>query len=134
MLTLLLTLAWVPLSTPCRVTDGDTIRCGSERIRLLAIDAPELPGHCRRGRTCVSGDPVASKSSLAAAMQTGPISITRVSRDRYGRTLALVSSGQVDLSCWQLTRRQAVYKPQWDDGGRVMHACPIAARRSISAR
>jgi endonuclease YncB( thermonuclease family) len=41
----------------CTVTDGDTIRCNGERIRLLGIDTPELPGHCRKGRDCVSGDP-----------------------------------------------------------------------------
>ena len=28
----------------CTVTDGDTVRCNGERIRLLGIDAPELPG------------------------------------------------------------------------------------------
>lgn len=52
----------------CRVTDGDTIRCGDERIRLLAIDAPELPSHCRTGRECAPGDPYASGTSLGAAM------------------------------------------------------------------
>ena len=31
----------------CTVVDGDPLRCGSERVRLLGIDAPELPGHCR---------------------------------------------------------------------------------------
>jgi endonuclease YncB( thermonuclease family) len=51
----------------CSVTDGDTIRCGDERIRLLGIDAPELPGHCRSGRNCAPGDPYASTSSLTAA-------------------------------------------------------------------
>ncbi|OYZ97482.1 MAG: nuclease, partial [Novosphingobium sp. 17-62-8] len=25
------------------VHDGDTIRCGSERVRIANIDAPELP-------------------------------------------------------------------------------------------
>jgi len=30
------------LATACIVTDGDTIRCGDERIRLLAIDAQEM--------------------------------------------------------------------------------------------
>lgn len=44
----------------CTVTDGDTIRCGAERIRLLGIDAPELPGHCRSGRACAPGDPYGS--------------------------------------------------------------------------
>ena len=36
----------------CTVTDGDTIRCDGEPIRLLGIDTPEVPGHCREGRDC----------------------------------------------------------------------------------
>ena len=120
MLLLLLMLASTPT---CTVTDGDTIRCGAERIRLLGIDAPEMRGHCRKGRACAPGDPIASKASLSAGMRLGPIRITRVSRDRYGRTLALVSSGSSDLSCWQLRRHHAIYKPRWDDGGSVKAVC-----------
>lgn len=110
-------------AAPCHVTDGDTIRCGAERVRLLGIDAPELPGHCRRGRHCAPGDPHASKRSLQAAMRLGPITLRRVGTDRYGRTLATVSAGGVDLSCWQLRHRQAIYKPMWDNGGRVAAIC-----------
>lgn len=113
------------LISGCTVTDGDTIRCGDERIRLLGIDAPELPGHCRPGRDCVEGDPYASTSSLAAAM-TGQLSIDRVGEDHYGRTLALVAGSQGDLSCWQLKHKQVVYKPKWDDGFRVARVCPGA--------
>ena len=112
----------------CRVTDGDTIRCGSERIRLLAIDAPELPGHCRVGRECAPGDPVASTDSLRHAM-TGNLTIDRVGEDRYGRTLARVAGGVGDLSCWQLERGQAIYKSAWDNGLRVARTCPRAVVR-----
>lgn len=107
----------------CRVTDGDTIRCGDERIRLLAIDAPELPGHCRPGRKCAPGDPVASTESLRAAM-VGTLRIDRVGTDHYGRTLATVVSDRGDLSCWQLSRGQVIYRRDWDDGGRVAATCP----------
>lgn len=110
----------------CAVTDGDTIRCNGERIRLLGIDTPELPGHCRKGRDCVSGDPYASTRSLANAM-VGTIRINRASQDRYGRTLATVSSNKGDLSCWQLEHGQAAYKPKWDDGKRVLRTCPRVA-------
>jgi len=106
----------------CTVTDGDTVGCGNERIRLLGIDAPEMPGHCRRGRDCVAGDPYASTSNLAAAM-TGLLTIDRVGEDHYGRTLALVAGSQGDLSCWQLKHRQAAYKAKWDNGLRVARAC-----------
>lgn len=107
----------------CRAVDGDTLRCGPERIRLLAIDAPELPGHCRTGRNCAPGDPYASTASLAAAL-TGPLTIERVGEDRYGRTLALVAGAGRDLSCWQLAGGHAIYKAAWDNGHRVARTCP----------
>jgi endonuclease YncB( thermonuclease family) len=107
----------------CRVTDGDTIRCGIERIRLLAIDAPELPGHCRTGRDCAPGDPYASSDSLGAGL-IGTIRIERFGTDRYGRTLGSLSGDKGNLSCWQLDRRQAIYKPAWDNQLKIARTCP----------
>lgn len=109
----------------CSVVDGDTLRCGRERVRLLGIDAPELPGQCRRGRRCAPGDPYAATRSLRA-MIGGALRIERVGRDGYGRTLALVSSDQRDLSCHQLQRGHAMYRADWDDGRRLAHICPAA--------
>lgn len=111
--------------TGCRVTDGDTIRCGDERIRLLGIDAPELPGHCRQGRVCARGDPYASTHWLEQAVSSS-MSITRIKSDRYGRTIAMVSGPKGDLSCWQLAHGAAIYKAKWDDERRVAGACPQA--------
>jgi endonuclease YncB( thermonuclease family) len=113
--------------TSCTVTDGDTVNCNGERIRLLGIDAPELPGHCREGRDCAPGDPYASTSSLSRAL-TGVLRITRVGEDHYGRTLAAMTGDQGDLSCWQLEHGQAIYKRQWDDGQRIAGTCPASAR------
>ena len=100
--------AAVAIETSCTVTDGDTIRCGDERIRLLGINAPEEPGQCRRGRQCAPGDPFASATSLESAFQNGPLSIVRMGEDRYGRTLALVRAGETDLSCHQLREGKAI--------------------------
>lgn len=111
----------VPLRN-CRAVDGDTLRCGRERIRLLGIDAPELPGHCRRGRRCVAGNPFASRASLARAA-TGQLAIERVGSDRYGRTLGLVRGPNGDLSCWQLRNRQARYRADWDNGRLLARRC-----------
>jgi hypothetical protein len=111
----------------CTVTDGDTIRCGGERIRLLGIDAPELPGHCRPGRDCAPGDPYASTSSLGDAL-SGTIHIARFGEDHFGRTLAALAGDRGDLSCWQLQHGQAIYKRHWDDGARVANTCPEAVR------
>lgn len=116
--------------TGCKVTDGDTIRCGSERIRLLGIDAPELPGHCREGRTCAPGNPLASTESLRVAL-TGNLTIKRISTDRYGRTIALVSGSMGDLSCWQLRRGQAIYRGDWDNGAKVKSICADKAKRTV---
>lgn len=110
-----------PLSS-CLATDGDTLRCGNERIRLLGIDAPEMGGKCRRGRVCASGDPNASKENLRLAT-LGPLTVERVGTDRYGRTLALVASADVDLSCRQVEQDHAIYKPEWDNGGRLAALC-----------
>lgn len=94
--------------------DGDTLRCGRERIRLLGIDAPELPGHCRRGRRCVKGDPVASRAALAAAIAGRPATIERRGRDRYGRTLARVRINGIDLSDHQVRVGAAKRVPRWE--------------------
>tara|TARA_B100000678_G_scaffold44667_2_gene34427 strand:+ start:763 stop:1140 length:378 start_codon:yes stop_codon:yes gene_type:complete len=125
MLFALLTLAAL---TNCSVTDGDTIRCGSERIPLLGIDAPEPPGHCRKGRHCAPGDPVRSRALLKKALRNGPLTITRVGKDRYGRTLATMRAGTVDLSCWQLAHRAAIYRADWDNGGHIAARCPRLTR------
>lgn len=117
-----------PIQASCSVTDGDTIRCGDERIRLLGIDAPEMAGHCRRGRTCAPGDPQASADALAARIEGKALSIRRVGRDRYKRTLGIVYAGGENLSCAQLATGRAIYRGDWDNGGAVRKDCPSVAR------
>lgn len=112
--------------TNCRVVDGDTLRCDGGRIRLLGIDAPELPGHCAVGRECAPGDPYASTQSLEEGLGDGSnVKIENVGSDRYGRTLAMVFGQGGDLSCWQLAHHAAIYKLQWDNGRRVAKACRL---------
>ncbi|MDB5582370.1 MAG: hypothetical protein JWR80_7546 [Bradyrhizobium sp.] len=94
----------------CRVVDGDTLNCAGERVRLLGIDAPELPGHCRQGRDCAPGDPFGSTASLESAV--GPeMTIERVGQDRYGRTLAMVR-GRAGPRAWRHSPRSSRAAPQ----------------------
>jgi hypothetical protein len=102
--------------------DGDTLRCGDERIRLIGIDAPELPGHCQEERRCAPGDPIASRAALAAAAR-GTAEIDRQGRDRYERTLARVRVNGVDLSCAQLASGHAIYRSDWDLLGEIGIEC-----------
>lgn len=74
-----------------RVIDGDTLHVDGERVRLVGIDAPELPGHCRPGRRCVSGDPYLSKWALEQLTLRRGVHCRPEGRDRYGRVLA---------TCW----------------------------------
>jgi endonuclease YncB( thermonuclease family) len=104
------------------VVDGDTIRCGAERVRLLGIDAPEIE-RCPRWRVCAPGDGQAARRSLVAALRLGPVRYEPVTMDRYGRQVAVMWAGRVNLSCWQLNERQAIYKPRWDNGGIIARDC-----------
>jgi endonuclease YncB( thermonuclease family) len=84
--------------TALTVIDGDTLDCAGERIRLVGIDAPEMPGHCRAGRRCVDGDPHAAKSALQAFAASG-LSCAPDGQDSYGRTLARCQADGRDASC-----------------------------------
>jgi len=87
------------------VTDGDTFHCDGQRIRLARIDAPEMRGHCRPGRNCAPGDPVASRDALQRKLSAGRVQCQPVPAstrggspiDRYGRTVARCSVNGRDI-------------------------------------
>jgi len=113
----------VALLLSCAAIDGDTLRCGPDRYRLLGIDAPEIPGHCRRGRDCAPGDPEASKAALTRAIDGRQVKLEVVGRDRYGRGLALASVDGIDLSCAQVRAGRAVYVAKWDNDKLLKKRC-----------
>ncbi|MEW4469036.1 thermonuclease family protein [Parasphingorhabdus sp. JC815] len=117
----------VALLISCHAIDGDTLRCGDERIRLLAIDAPEMGGKCRgrTGRVCVDGDPDRAKAHLARLIGKGRLRIDRTGKDRYGRTVAVVYAGGVNVACSMLAAGDAVYQARYDQRGRVKRECGV---------
>jgi micrococcal nuclease len=104
------------------VVDGDSLRCGSVRVRLLGIDAPELHG-CLPRRQCVAGDGQVSRHSLVGAVRSGRVTYRVVTYDRYGRSVAVAWAGSVNLSCWQLRKGHAAYVARWDNGRLIAAAC-----------
>lgn len=90
------------------VTDGDTFRCGNTRVRMYGIDAPELEGHCRPGRECVHGDPIASTRNLESLIGGRQVACKSVDVDRYGRIVGRCFAGDTDLSCAQVEAGFAV--------------------------
>ena len=104
--------------------DGDTVKCaGGVKLRLTGIDAPEMPGHCRPGRVCVPGDPIASRDRLRKNMLKKSITYRPIKLDKYGRTVAMLYADGANLVCAQLRTSSAVYKVTWDAGRWVRKEC-----------
>jgi endonuclease YncB( thermonuclease family) len=101
------------------VHDGDTFRCASGvKIRLSAIDTPEMPGACRPGRACAPGDPHAAKAALAGMIAGRTLSCENVGKS-YDRVAAWCSANGVDLSCALLSKGHAVRRAQFDRKNRL---------------
>ncbi|MBX9810643.1 MAG: thermonuclease family protein [Burkholderiales bacterium] len=67
----------------CRAIDGDTIRCGGERIRLQGVYAVE--------RNDIGGR--RAQENLQRKLDAGKVRIVRRGKDSYGRTIGDVYVG-----------------------------------------
>lgn len=72
------------------VIDGDTIRYGGEKIRIMDIDAPEVSEP-----KCASEKALGDRATLRLLeiVNAGPITIVRVGhrdKDQYGRLLRVI--------------------------------------------
>lgn len=70
------------------IHDGDTLWWQGEKIRIAEIDTPELNGKCPAERALAKQ----ARDRLAVLVNAGPVTITRTGKDRYGRTLARLST------------------------------------------
>ena len=61
----------------CRAIDGDTVRCGNERIRLRQVYAAEK----------YDAGGAQARANLQRQLDSGQIRIERKGKDKYGRTL-----------------------------------------------
>jgi endonuclease YncB( thermonuclease family) len=91
-----------------RVVDGDTVevekvRGGTETIRLLGIDTPEVYGGVECGGKAAS--------SLMKGLASGKVKVKtdprQPKRDKYGRLLAYVSKNGADLNKVMVARGRA---------------------------
>lgn len=93
-----------------QIHDGDSIRCGAERIRIANIDAPELPDspkcHDRRSSYawCDYKLGFSAREALSAFLASGPVKVRRVGIDAYGRTLAIVTVNGKDAGEYLVQR------------------------------
>jgi endonuclease YncB( thermonuclease family) len=105
-----------------RVVDGDTLHCASGyHIRLLGLQAPEMK--CRERIECVPGDASAARDSLALGMQQGLLTFQYIRRDNRNRPVVIARAGSLNLSCWQLSRTDAILK--FDHRRRTEKECGV---------
>jgi len=102
-----------------RVVDGDTIRFGRERIRIIGLDAPESGNLAK----CDAERQLSALATMTfREMIEGKfIEIRRDGHDRYGRTLAHVSiQGGGNVAELMIRQRLAVRfgngRPDWCSG------------------
>jgi micrococcal nuclease len=94
-----------------RVIDGDTIRHGAERIRILKIDAPETEGRakCNAERRLAA----LATRTLTAIIMGERLEIERHGKDRFGRTLAYIRVSGADVGEMLIRAHVAV---RWGNG------------------
>ncbi|MEL1249078.1 thermonuclease family protein [Aurantiacibacter gilvus] len=115
-----------PTSSDCEVTDGDTLRCSGTRVRLIGIDAPELPGHCRPGRDCVSGDPFSAAVALRELVASGNVQVVLTGGMSYDRYLGNVYVDGRNVACDLIDQGHAIYVADWDVDDIVKEDCSIS--------
>lgn len=77
-----------------RATDGDSLTIGEERIRLYAIDAPEIGQPCKSGGDCG----VKAKEFLSTLIHGRTVECSRRGdEDRNGRMIAQCSADGIDI-------------------------------------
>lgn len=99
----------VAASSTVVLIDGDTVDIDGVRIRLLDIDTPET-FHSRCEAELALG--LKAKQRLRELVASGPVTYEPHGHDRYGRTLARVYAGPVNVGAVLLDEGFALpYQP-----------------------
>ena len=106
-----------PIHGRISVYDGDTIRLGDERIRVVGFDTPELGHRARCNKEARAAKQ--AKQVLIGEIARGDVELHRQGTDRYGRTLARVTVNGRDVANTMIGRGLA--RPY--DGGRRAGWC-----------
>lgn len=101
-----------------KVNDGDSITLGTERIRLLGIDAPEYGQVCRRNGVDYACGRQA-RDALARLVEGRDVACSGWERDRYGRLLAVCTANGVELNRSQVERGWAVAYGDYEADERI---------------
>jgi endonuclease YncB( thermonuclease family) len=95
---------WWDTATSAVVIDGDSLKRGSQRIRLFGIDAPELGQECldATGHRYRCGEE--ARRALRQLVQGHEIACAVIETDRYQRDVARCRAGDRELN-WEMVRQ-----------------------------
>ena len=100
--------------------DGDTCTTTTgERVRLACIDTPELVG-----KRAEPAPAKAARDHLSNLVVGKKVGIRRITEDRYGRTVAELFLGTINVQREMVATRHAEVYQRYD------HQCPWAKRGS----
>jgi endonuclease YncB( thermonuclease family) len=108
-------------------SDGDSLRIGGDRVRLLGFDAPELDQVCWRADGTEWPCGRDARAVLAELTRRGPVTCRPEGEDRFGRTLARCESAGEDLGAAVVEAGYAVAT----DGYGTQQSAARGARRGI---
>jgi endonuclease YncB( thermonuclease family) len=115
--------------------DGDSLLVSGDRVRLYAIDAPELDQPCRNGGPCGQR----ARAHLAEIIAGHALLCEKRDTDRYGREVAqcVIVEGKAD---GKTIRGEDIGRMMVRDGQAMAYAisrgsmCPTSRHSSISSR
>ncbi|MFA7429892.1 MAG: thermonuclease family protein [Rhodospirillaceae bacterium] len=91
-----------------RVIDGDTLAIQGVRVRLWAVDAPEIDQTCRSAAGLTWPCGLAAAEVLKERLRGQFVTCWRRDTDRYGRMVATCTVGTTDVGAWLLINGWAV--------------------------
>jgi endonuclease YncB( thermonuclease family) len=104
------------LAGQASVIDGDTLEIHGTRIRLWGIDAPETTQLCRGDDSLPYRCGAKAPNDLDAFIARPPVNCIPISLDRYRRTVATYSVGDIDLGEWLVRNGLAIDWPKYSKG------------------
>lgn len=104
-----------PAAAEVRVIDGDTLSIDGQRVRLWGVDAPEGKQTCQRdGVAWLCGQEAAK--ALRGLVVGKEVACREVDRDRYKRSVAVCSVGEMEINAWMVREGWALDYRQYSKG------------------
>lgn len=105
-----------PISGVASVTDGDTIRVGSTKVRLWGIDAPERAQFCVGTLGSYPCGAAATEAMRHMIERDPHVSCQPKDTDRYGRTVAVCWNSEGNLGARMVALGWSIDVPRYSGG------------------